>query len=101
MTADYKDAGYTNQAMFSFTLLIKDPCTDATWTIEPAILSSTALTYGLYYPTMIEILDDSFVISSVAIGYCPEIEFVVYNNIIVDDTSIPDVDVFYFDSVSN
>ena len=80
--------------MLPFFVKIIDPCKTATFTIDPAILSSTAIEYSLNYPAIIETLDDSFVTSSETIITCPGIEVIVYNNNIVDDSSTPDLEVF-------
>ena len=101
ITADfefYKDIlawEYAETNYESFTVIIEDPCISATLTIDPQILSSSAITYNIGDAAIIESLDLNHVISSETITTCPPIVLTLINQ---NTGTHPDSEVFNLDS---
>ena len=80
-------------------MIIENPCKLATLSIDPAILSSTALSYDIGEPAHLELLDVALVTSSETIfENCPPIEFSIT---VKDPSDTLDIDVISIDSKSN
>ena len=70
VTAKYTGVAYTNIAELLFTVIIDDPCQTATFTVDPTILTSLAISYDIFDPTHIETLDYAKVTSTGSVD-CP------------------------------
>ena len=70
MTVKYTGALYTNTYEEAFTAIIDDPCQTVTFTFDPTILTSLAISYDIFDPTHIETLDYAKVTSTGSVD-CP------------------------------
>ena len=87
VVAKYTGAAYTNTGEQAFQIVIDDPCSTATLTVDDTIFSSLAISYKIFYPTQIETLDVAKVTSTGSVN-CPAylFTFTDQSNAAIDGT---------------